>query len=240
MSIQETKTKKINKTDDLDKKITAEMTEAGVLYGHNKSKTHPRMKPFIVANRHEIEILDPGSVVDSLDKAVKVMKKVMDEEGSILFVGTTSQSKEKIQELAESLGQHYVVSRWLGGTLTNFKVIGGRIKYYLSLKEKQETGELDKYTKKEQVDFDKEISKLSKFFVGLVNMDKKPDLIFVVDIKEHDIAVKEANMSNIPVVAIVDSNDNPTNIDHPIIANDHSRSSIGWVIDRIKSSLIKK
>lgn len=249
MDIETKKTKKhneetidINEDDGdyaLDNALAAEMIEAGVLYGHKKSKTHPKMKPFIVANRHEMEILDPVSVSDSLEKAVKAMKKTLEAGGKILFVGTTPQSVESIKNIAKSLSCPYIVTRWLGGTLTNFKVIRERIEHYLKLQRDKEQGNLGKYTKKEQVDFNKEINRLSKFFSGITEMNQKPNMIFVVDIKNHNIVVAEASKAGIPIVAIVDSNDNPDKVDYPIIANDHIKSSIVWVIDKIKGELVK-
>jgi len=224
--------------DAIDNKLIAEMTESGVLHTHKKSKADPRMRRFIAANRHEIDILDARAVLNSLNKAAEFLKGILAKDnGTVLFVGTTPPAKEMIKELAEKLEQPYVVTRWIGGTITNFDVIRKRIDYYEELKIKKESGELDKYTKKEQVGFSKEIEKLSGKFGGLTRLTRLPDVVFVVDAKEHSTAVREARHKEIPLVVVVDSDDNPDVINYPIIASDHSRSGIRWVLERIKEKI---
>lgn len=214
-----------------------ELTELGVIYGHKKSKTHPLMKPIVIDNRNEIELLNPEAIVESLNKAAGFVKEKAKEGGLLFFVGTTPAAKDSIQALAEEFGFPYVVSRWLGGTVTNFKAISKRIAYYSDLKAKKEKGELGKYTKKEQLNFNKEIEKMRGKFEGLLRLVKTPDALIVVDIKEHDTAVREANQLGIPVVAIIDNDDNPTGIGYPIYGSDHSKKSIEWVLGKIKEAL---
>lgn len=237
---------KVEKTEtevnnsDLNTKLATEMVEAGVLYGHKKSKVDPRMRRYIAANRHEIDLLDVKSVENSLEKATKFLEGILaKDDGLVLFVGTTSPAVDKIKEVSSEFEQPYVITRWLGGTLTNFKVIRKRIDHYLDLQKKDESGELDKYTKKERVQFSKEINKLSINFEGLVKLTKLPDALFVINPKEHDTAIREAINKNIPIISIIDTNDNPDEIDYPIIANDHSVSSISWVIDKIIKKIKK-
>ncbi|MEX2436867.1 MAG: 30S ribosomal protein S2 [Candidatus Paceibacterota bacterium] len=237
---------KIEKTEtaveinDLNTKLATEMVEAGVLYGHKKSKVDPRMRRYIAANRHEIDLLDVKAVEVSLNKSIKFLEGILGkEDGLVLFIGTTSPATEKIKEISETFQQPYVTTRWLGGTLTNYKIIKKRINHYLDLQKKEESGELDKYTKKERVQFSKEINKMSIIFEGLVRLTKLPDALFVINPKEHSTAIREARNKKIPVVSIIDTNDNPDEIDYPIIANDHSVSSIGWVIDKIIKNIKK-
>ena len=226
--------------DVLDNKLLAEMAEAGVLQGHKKSKTHPRMKPYVAVNRHGLDIFDARAVIDSLRKSVAFLKEVISKNGLVIFVGTTPPAKRSIKNLAEELNQPYVITRWVGGTITNFKIIRKRIDYYEELKAKKESGELEKYTKKEQVKFAKEIGRLAQKFDGLVRLTRRPDAFFIIDALEHDTAIREAKHMGIPLLAIIDNDDNPDLIDYPIIASDHSRLGIEWIMNRIKSEILPR
>ena len=217
----------------LNEKLVLEMAETGVIYGHKKSKTHPKMKPYISLTRNEIELFKPEAVVESLEKAKKIIKELLAKKSLVLAIGTGPAAKETIKGFAETHNFPYVVNRWLGGTLTNFPIIRERINYYLNLKSQKEKGGLSKYTKKEQVLFNKELTKLSLNLDGLVKLDRLPDAIFVVDPHLHSTAVREAKKLHIAVIAIIDNNDDPEPIDYPIIANDRSRSSIQWVLAKI-------
>lgn len=222
---------------EIDQETILELANAGVLYGHKKSKTHPKMRVFIGAQRNEIEILKPELVMRRLEKALDFLKEKRKNNGTILIVGTIVSAHEAVKKLADAFGFPCVTSRWLGGTLTNWNKVKERVKYYLDLKERKEKGELAKYTKKEQVDFAKELEKLRQKFEGIKNMTKLPDVLFVIDPKAHAIAIREAKTLGIPVVAIVDTNDNPTEVTLPIVANDHARASINWIIDKIIEGL---
>ena len=224
---------------EVDEKTIHELAEAGVIYGHKKSKTHPKMKPFIGANRNEIEILKPESVLGKADKALEFVAEKVKNNALILFVGTQASAKGCIKEIADEFGYPYVITRWLGGTMTNFKILRERTNYYLELKEKGEKGELDKYTKKEQLEFSKELEKLRSKFEGLVNMKKVPDAIFIVDPHIHETAIREALRAEVPIIAIADTNDDPSKIKYPIIANDRAKASITWVCDKIKDTIRK-
>lgn len=213
------------------------MVQKGVVFGHKKSKTHPKMCQYVVGNRNEIELLDPESSWKSVINAAEFLKEKTKDGGLLLLLGTKPASKQAIEEVGKEFGFPYVTNRWLGGTLTNFSVIKKRIEYYQKLKTKLEKGEFEKYTKKEQHKFREEIRKLSGFFEGLLSLKKVPDAILVVDAECHKTAIREANRLNIPVVAIIDTNNDPSPVDVPIIANDHSRESIVWVLDAIKKSL---
>ncbi|KKU90803.1 MAG: 30S ribosomal protein S2 [Candidatus Jorgensenbacteria bacterium GW2011_GWA1_48_11] len=213
------------------------MVKAGVIYGHKKSKTHPRMRPFIAGNRNEIELLDPEAIFGGLAKAILFLKEKVKAGGSVLLVGTNPAAKSSVLSFAQGFKLPYVVTRWLGGTLTNFAVLNKRKQYYNDLKVKKESGALAKYTKKEQLEFSNEITKLAKFFDGLENLARLPDAIFIVDIKEHETAFREAKKTNVPVVAILDTDDDTDDVAYPIFANDHSKSSIEWVMEKIKEGI---
>jgi len=200
--------------------LLTELIQAGVILGHHKSKTHPKMRPHIAGNRNELDLLDPPSVLESIDQAGSYLKKLLgaptaalpNEQGTglVLMVGTGPAVKERLAAFAELWRQPFVGRRWLGGTLTNFSMIKSRLKYYDDLKTKREQGELQKYTKKEQLEFNKEIAKLSATFDGLARLVKLPDALFVVDAKSHAPAIAEAKILKIPVIAVMDTDDDPS------------------------------
>jgi len=223
----------------LNNDLVLEMAEKGVLFGHKKSKTHPRMKPYISGAKNELELLDPEAVITSLNRAIEFLEtKIIKENGLILLVGTMPATRAAVESFAEVFNFPYVKNRWLGGTLTNFKVINSRCKYYEDLKNKQARGELAKYTKKEQYKFSQEINKLKINFEGLQKLTRLPDAVFIIDPLKHDTALREARRLHISTVAIIDTDDDPALIDWPIFANDHSRQSIEWIISKIKEQLI--
>lgn len=214
-----------------------EMAKAGVIYGHKKTKTHPKMREFVAGRKNEIELLDPEATVQSLAKAIEFLKSIKEKQGLVLCVGTLPAQKETLKSFAEASKFPYVVTRWLGGTLTNFKVLRDRSLYYQDLKAKIEKGAMSQYTKKEQLDFSNLVKKMSQFFEGLFNLVRIPDALLVVDINHHDTAVREALRLRIPIIAIIDTDDNPEKIDYPIIANDHAKQSIVWVFGKITEAL---
>lgn len=227
----------MSKEKEITNETVTELIGAGVIVGHKRSKTHPRMKPFIAMNRNEIEFLDPESTIESVENASAFLTSLATPENIILCVGTTAPAREIIKAFAEAHKFPYVVTRWLGGTLTNFKAINDRVKYYVDLKGKKERGELDKYTKKEQLKFSEEITKMAISFEGLLPLTKLPAAVIAVDAEASVTAVKEANKLGIPVIAIIDTNDNPKEITHPIYANDHARQSIAWVMEKLSEGL---
>ncbi len=217
-----------------------EMAQAGVLFGHKKSKTHPRMKPFIGGTKNEIEILDPEAALAGLAPAAEFFAEKVHSGALVLLVGTGSAAKASLEQFAKEFSFPCVTNRWLGGTFTNFKVISDRMKYFQDLKFKQEKGELSKYTKREQQEFDKEIGKMSKAFTGILSLTKLPDVVLIVDPEAHENAIAEARQCGVPIVAIMDTNDDPASVDHPIFANDHARSSIDWVIGKLREAIRAK
>lgn len=221
----------------MNNSLIEEAVKAGTIYGHRKTKTHPRMKSYVVANRNEIEILDVEETVVSLNKAVSYLEEIIRKNGLILLVSIKPSAYEAIEKLSQELNFPKVTSRWLGGTLTNFSTIRKRIEYYQELCQRKEGGGFEKYTKKERHRFEEEIQKLGKKFSGLLNLTRLPDCLFIIDPAEHQTAVREARHLKIPIVAIVDTDDDPALIDYPIIANDHAKSSIDWIVDKILEAL---
>ena len=224
-------------TEEINNDLLQEMAKAGIFYGHKKTKTHPRMKPYIGGRRNEIELLDPETVLDSLDKAGKFLKEKLMPGGLVFLVGTKPAAKDSVKALADELKMPYVIFRWLGGTLTNFKAINQRSTYYQDMKGKLERVELSKYTKKEQLDFAKENQKMSRSFEGLALLNRLPDALLVVDPGENKTAVAEARKMKIPVIVIMDTNDDPVLMEYPIFANDHTKSSIDWIFGKIREAI---
>lgn len=215
-------------------KIDKGMIDAGLAYGHSVSKLHPKMKPFIDKVKDGVQLIDLNKTVEKLDGALKVFEEAKKEGKVVLFVGTKPTLRELVKQAAKDLDSFYVVDRWIGGLLTNFSEIKKRLTYYKELEAKtKEEGYSKNYTKKERLQIEKEIKKLEIKFGGVKEMTKLPDIVFVTDIKRDPIAVKEANEKGIKVVAIVDTNVDPTMVDYMIPANDDAISSVGYILDKV-------
>lgn len=204
------------------KSITLQdMLKAGVHFGHQTAKWHPRMKPYLFDSRSGIHIIDLRKTQEALQKALDFIAAEVKKGKVILFVGTKRQAQKIVAAAAQSCSMPYVSERWLGGTFTNFGNIHRQVKKLLDLEQQKEAGELEKkYTKKEQVVIKKEMDRLNRSFGGLRNLNKMPDMIFVVDIKNDKIAVHEANNMNVPIIALCDSNADPETVNYPIPSND--------------------
>ncbi len=220
-----------------DLPVIEEMSKAGLFWGHQKSKTHPRMKAFIAATRNGIEIIDLSQTLEVWEKTAEAIKSKLGDNGVILLVGTTPSSRAAVEALAKKLNLPYVVERWLGGTLTNFKTLSKRIDYFKKLRADREAGKFDKYTKKERLDIDREIKKLTLKFSGIENMQRLPEIVFVADIPHHLTAVREAKRMNIPIVAIANTDADPRLVDYPIPANDRSRAGIEWILSKLEAAI---
>jgi len=214
-----------------------EMLKAGVHFGHQGSKKNPKMDPYIYTERSQINIIDLEQTAIKLKEALDFVKKIASENGVILFVASKKQAKAIVEKAAKSCGMPYIISRWLGGTFTNFGNIVKLPKKLKSLEEKQAKGELDKYTKKEQLNFQREISRLKEMVEGIKEMQRLPEAIYVVDIKKEKTAVAEANKKNIPIVAITDTNTNPTKAQYPIPANDDAVKSIEIITSALAEAI---
>ncbi|MDD4332787.1 MAG: 30S ribosomal protein S2 [Patescibacteria group bacterium] len=214
-----------------------EMLKAGMHFGHRTSRWHPKMKPYIYGERNGVHIIDLAKTQKLLAEALEFITKMISEGKVVLFVGTKPQVKETMKKMAEETGMPFIVGKWLGGCLTNFNIIKKSIRRYLDLTKRKEIGELKKYTKKEQLDFDREIAKLELRVGGLVNLLKIPDVVFVWDIKHEATAVAEAKKKNIPVVAVCDTNVNPDNVNYIIPTNDDATKTIKLIINTLKEAV---
>lgn len=210
-----------------------EMLEAGVHFGHQTHKWNPKMKRFIFTEKSGIHIIDLSKTASALNEALTYLYNLANEGKKVLFVSTKSQTKQLLPEIAERCGMYSVHNRWLGGTLTNFKTIKKRTKRLRSLEEQQKVGAFEKYTKREAILLKREIEKLNNLFSGIKTMDNLPDVLFVVDTVRDDIAVKEAKMMGVPVVAIVDTNADPEAVEYPIPANDDAQKSLHLLLNLV-------
>ena len=226
--LQTTALKDINK-----EKILREMTEAKVCFGHSVSRLHPRMKPFVSAVKNTQTIIDIEKTYEMLLKAKEFFKKLKEEGKIILFVNINPATNDITEEVAKKTKNPYITNRWIGGLLTNFEVISKRIAYFNDLKRKSETGELEKYTKKEQLKFQEELKELEEIFSGVKDINKLPDAIFIIDARIHYYAVKEAQKTNIPIIALVNTDNDPAGITFPIPASDLHRSSVLYITNFI-------
>ena len=206
-----------------------ELLKAGVHFGHKTSRWHPKMAPFIFGERGGVHIVNLEATQEQMRTSGEVVKNLGEEGKILLLVGTKKQAQEIIKTHAIEIGMPYVSNRWLGGSITNWNEIYRLIKKYLDLKGKQTRGELAKYTKKEQLDFSKDIDRMSRLVGGISTMAKPPDAIFIVDIKYEDTTVREANQKSIPIIALCDTNANPDTIQYPIAGNDDAVKSIEFI-----------
>lgn len=214
-----------------------EMMELGIFYGRSKSRANPKMKPFIVSNRSGFGVINLRKTYAALKKLDEILEEVVQKQGLILLVGTSPSVKGAVKAAAEELDLPYVTERWLGGTLTNFDTISKRIRYLKKLKEDKASGELAKYTKKEQLKLERELFKLEKLFGGISSLDKIPALVFVADLKNNELAAKEAKEVGVKVVGILNTDANPDLVDHGIPANDRNRKGIEFLMDRLKTAI---
>lgn len=214
-----------------------EMLKAGVHFGHQSAKWHPKMKPFIYGERSGVHIINVEKTAEKLDAAMNYVTNVVSRGGSILFVGTKRQAQAVTAKYAAACGMPFVNVRWLGGTLTNYGQLQRLIKHYLELKEKREKGELKKYTKLEQLQFDREIAELDEKIGGLSTLTRVPDALFILDARHEKTAVREAQAMKVPMIALVDSNVNPTGIDYVIPGNDDAVNSLDLIAKMIAGAV---
>ena len=215
-----------------------QLLESGAHFGHKTSRWHPKMAPYIHSKRGGSHIIDLTKTVSALEEAMAFIEKTAADGKQVLFVGTKKQAYDTIKEAAESTKSPYVVERWLGGMLTNRNTIGGRIKYLKDLEAKMENGQLEqKYNKLEVQRFQEEINEMNHLYGGVKQLAGKPGALFVIDINEEANAVREAQRLNIPVVAVVDTNTDPSDITYPIPCNDDAIKAVKLVTDYIVSAL---
>ena len=215
------------------------MSGAGVQFGHKVSKLHPKMKPFVSGIKNNVHIFDLEKTAKEMEKALSFVSKVASEGKTIVFVGTKPQLKGIIKLAAEECEVPYVTERWLGGTFTNFETIQKRVNYFKDLERKKVSGELEKYTKKERLNFDKEIAILKTKFEGIKNMVKLPDAVFIFGLDKDMTCAREAKRKGIKIVAITDTNVNPDIADYSIPANDDAISAVSYIIDKVEDVIFQ-
>ncbi len=215
------------------------LLEAGVHFGHQTRRWNPKMKKYIFTARNGIYIIDLAKSVAKIEEAYLALKKIVDDGGKVLFVGTKKQSQDIVKEEALRSGSFYATSRWLGGTLTNFKTILKRIKYLRDLEKMEEDGVFEVLPKKEVTNLKKEAEKLEKVLGGIKEMRKLPNAIFVVDPRVEHNAVAEARKLGIPVFGIVDTNSDPDEVDYPIPGNDDATRSVKLIVSVIADAIVE-
>jgi len=215
------------------------LLEAGAHFGHQTRRWDPRMRPFIFTQRNGIHIIDLQQTVRRLEEAAEWVSDTVAKGGAILFVGTKKQAQETIQAEAGRCGMPYVNSRWLGGTLTNFQTIQGRIDHLVRLEDALERGEFGRHLKKDILKIEEEIGRLNRHFGGFKEMTKLPSALFIVDPTMEYIAVAEANRMGIPIVAMTDTNCNPNLIDYPVPSNDDAIRAVRLVTTRIADAVLE-
>jgi len=221
---------------------TIELThliEAGAHFGHLTRRWNPKMKPYIFMEKNRIHIIDLKKSLGLLNKAYEEMVNSVSQGSSILFVGTKKQAKGVIESEAKRCGMNWVSERWLGGMLTNFSTIRKSVKRLQNIEKQETDGTFEKITKKERLFLTRERDKLKKILEGVETMSRLPGVVFVVDIKKEDIAVKEAKRLNVPVFAIVDTNCDPDPIDHIIPANDDAVKTIELIVKHMADAAIE-
>ncbi len=216
-----------------------ELLESGVHFGHQTRRWNPKMKEYIFTERNGIYIVDLQKTVRLMDEAYSFVRDSVFQGGSVLFVGTKKQAQETIQEEAERCEMPYVNQRWLGGTLTNFETIKKRIRTLMDLEEQEASGVWDNLPKKEVVLLVKQRERLQKFLGGIKDMRRIPDVVYIVDPRKETIAIRECNRLGIPVVAIVDTNCDPDEIDYVIPGNDDAIRAVRLLTSRIADAVLE-
>ena len=217
------------------------MQKAGVQFGYSKTRRHPSAIPFIGSSKNRTDLFDLTKTKTALDKAREFVSKITNEGKIILFVGTKPESRQIVKDAANKLKQPFVTNRWIGGTLTNLPEIRKRVARLKELRESKQSGELEKkYTKKEQLLFAREALRLEENFGGIIDMEKIPGALFIIDSKHEDTAVREARQLKIPVISVSSSDCDLSLIDYPIPANDAATSSINLLTAEIASAYSAK
>ena len=214
------------------------LLEAGAHFGHPTKRWHPKMKPYIFTARNKIHVFDLAKTIEKLEIAANFIEKAVGEGGQVMLVGTKKQAQEAISDVGKQTHSLYVNQRWLGGMLTNFQTIQKRIEYVIRLEEEIAHGTLQAATKREAQKAATEVTRLNKFLGGIKQMTTLPQVLFIVDIGKEKIAVAEAKRLGIPIVAIVDTNCDPTGIDYPIPANDDAIRSVRIIAERMGKAII--
>jgi small subunit ribosomal protein S2 len=215
-----------------------QLLEAGVHFGHKTERWHPKMAPYIHSKRNGTHIIDLTKTVKNLEEALAFITKISSEGKQILLVGTKRQAQDIVKQTAEAVDMPFVTERWLGGMLTNWNTIGERVKHLQDLENRMASGELaNKYSKLEVQRFQEEIDQMNVIYGGIKQLNKRPGAVFVVDIVDDSNAVKEAKKIGVPIVALVDTNADPSQVTYPIPSNDDAIKTIQLMLDYVKAAI---
>jgi len=213
------------------------LLEAGLHFGHKTAKWNPKMAPFLFGKRAGIHVFDLTQTAERLESAMKFLETAAAEGKTIMLVSTKHQSVARVQEIASELGLPFVTTKWFGGMLTNWKTTKQRLKHLRDLKSERDANDFAKYLKKERNQKMKEIARLEEWFSGMENLEKKPDVVFVLDTVRDRLPVTEANLCKIPTVGVADSNADPSILTHAIPANDDAVSAVDYILDAVKNAV---
>lgn len=217
-----------------------EMLEAGMHFGRKRTVFNPKMGQYVFSVRDGICLIDLLKTQEALLATIDILNKTLQEGGLVLFVAPTKQSQESMRALADAANMPYVMDRWLGGTLTNFKIINARVKHLQQLEEDKAAGRWEKYTKKEQLELTRELAEMTRNFDGLKKLTRIPDMVFVSSVKEGALAIHEARALGVKVIAIANTDANPAGLTQVIPANDRSRKSVDLIVNAITDRLQPK
>ncbi len=230
MVIKQSKKKKVPKIKiDIE-----EMMGKGLHLGHQISKLHPKMFGNIIGVKNTIHIIDLEKTAEALEKALIFVAELFQDKGSLVLVGTKPPLRNLVQQIAEECEIPYVVERWLGGTFTNFKVVSNRANYYKDMEKQRQEGKFDNLLKKEKVRIDKKLEKLRRKFEGIKTLEKVPEAVFICDIYRDNACLEEAKRKEVKIIAIVDTNVDPSFVDYPIPANDDAIPSVQYILEKLK------
>jgi small subunit ribosomal protein S2 len=221
---------------ETDNTLIDELFQVGAHFGFARGRRHPSTDPFIFGSKNKLDIFDLEKTSKSLKDALAFISELAEKNETILFVGGKNEARETLKNTAIELDMPYVADRWIGGTLTNFSEIRKRVDTMLDLMSQKEKGELVKYTKKERLLIDRDITKLEKMFWGIKDMTKMPKALFIIDPRFEEIAMKEAGRMGIKIVALCGSDNNIKEIDFPILGNDSAKKSIEYFCNKIKQT----
>ena len=228
------------KTKKTDFKIDTEaMAQVGLHFGHKSSRVHPKIKPYLYGVRNAVHVFDLEKTKEKLEEALKFIRELVNDNKTLLLVGTKIQMKDLVKTIAKEVNLPYVNERWLGGTFTNFEIIKKRIDHFKDLERKKAEGELEKYTKKERAKIDQELKNFEIKLGGVKGLSKLPEAIFVADMRKDILAIKEAKKKGIKIIGIADTNVDPTLADYPIPANDDAIGSVKYILEKIKEVVLK-
>ena len=215
------------------------LLESGVHFGHRTNKWDPRMKPYIFTERNGIHIIDLQQTVKLLNQGYNVIRDTVANGGTVMFVGTKRQAQETVAEEAIRCGMPYVTERWMGGMLTNWSTMSQRIQELERLEKVRDSDEINRLTKKEGLLIEREITRLSTRLSGARSLKRRPDLLFIIDVGREEAAVREANLLKIPIVALVDTNCNPQNVDYVIPSNDDAIRAIKLLVAKVADAVLE-